>query len=462
MSQFELQRNERIHCRELISGTHRSGFFFINDEKIRADIYSYDGFFYIDTDHPVYLQTETNQIISLHQNIGGPAGTRHRLAEPKMTVYHQELISNVAVIGSTRWSDTDCLKSVNFTVEDTDALLNHAAKIEKLSEFNPETAHDTELFSVRVGNIIYRAYYLANYSMASNRANKIWPCLEIEFDDGVTLFEYLNHVSCVLTFLAVALVAKLKPENIRIQRLSRDQLLAALESDEYIDHHSVEYIWPKAKIEPSEIWVGHSFVWAHDDLKLAALKACLIAWADRFLDWQRANTLMMRCLALKGEMSPNRLLAACTWFEEIPISKSVLAIPPDDVERIARSASEKATELGYFQIESRIKGSLRRISAETHQDQFSRLVNSVNTKFGRELVDAGIVEHLKRALDFRGQAAHGHLSADDDEKYKLFAKATYAMEALCFLLTVRDLPIDQDGVERMRQNPFLQNYKQSD
>src|SRR5260370_32429065 len=108
MSQFELQRNERIHCRELISGTHRSGFFFINDEKIRADIYSYDGFFYIDTDHPVYLQTETNQIISLHQNIGGPAGTRHNLAETKMTSCHQELISNVAVIGSTRWSVMDC------------------------------------------------------------------------------------------------------------------------------------------------------------------------------------------------------------------------------------------------------------------------------------------------------------------------------------------------------------------
>src|ERR1700737_62850 len=131
MSQFELQRNERIHCGTLISRRPRGGFFCINDEKIRADIYSYDGFCYIDTDHPVYLQTETNQIISLHQNIGGPAGTRHRLAEPKMTVYHQELISNVAVIGSTRWSDTECLKSVNFTVEVTDALYNLAAKNKK-------------------------------------------------------------------------------------------------------------------------------------------------------------------------------------------------------------------------------------------------------------------------------------------------------------------------------------------
>jgi dTDP-4-dehydrorhamnose 3,5-epimerase-like enzyme len=88
-------------------------------------------------------------------------------------------------------------------------------------------------------------------------------------------------------------------------------------------------------------------------------------------------------------------------------------------------------------------------------------VKGVNDRFGKEVVGIEIVEHLRRALKLRGQAAHGHLSPEDDQEYRAFAKATYAMEALCFLLMVQDLPIDEQGLERMWGNPLLQNYRQS-
>ncbi len=64
-------------------------------------------------------------------------------------------------------------------------------------------------------------------------------------------------------------------------------------------------------------------------------------------------------------------------------------------------------------------------------------------------------------MNFRGRAAHGHLSIEDDKEYREFAKATYAMEAFCFLLTVRDLPIDEEGIELMSRNLFLLNYRLS-
>ncbi len=167
---------------------------------------------------------------------------------------------------------------------------------------------------------------------------------------------------------------------------------------------------------------------------------------------------MIKCLALEGEMTGTRLLAACTWFEEIPNTKSEVAIKPDDIEAIARSATEKAIELGYSDLEDRLKSSVTKVSGETRRNQFSRLIRSIKEKFGDEIVNDDIAKHLEAVMKFRGMAAHGHLNTEGDEKYRAFAKAVYAMEALCFLLTAKDLPIEEVGVERMRQSPFLQNY----
>lgn len=72
-----ITRKEKIHCRELNTGTHRTGIFQIDDKQIRADLYSYDGHFHVNVEQPLYLQTNENYIVSLHHNLsmsegGGP------------------------------------------------------------------------------------------------------------------------------------------------------------------------------------------------------------------------------------------------------------------------------------------------------------------------------------------------------------------------------------------------------
>jgi hypothetical protein len=158
-------------------------------------------------------------------------------------------------------------------------------------------------------------------------------------------------------------------------------------------------------------------------------------------------------------MTSNRLLAACTWFEEIPTTKSLSTIATEDVDAISRAANATALAHGHTQLESRIRGALKWLSTETHQDQFIRLVNSVTEKFGKGVFRDGVISDLRAAINLRGKAAHGHLSTDDDAAYLSLARATYAMEALCFLLTIRDLPIDEQGIERAGRSPFLQNYR---
>ena len=79
-------------------------------------------------------------------------------------------------------------------------------------------------------------------------------------------------------------------------------------------------------------------------------------------------------------------------------------------------------------------------------------------KFGPGIVDHLFMTHLKRALELRGKAAHGHYSPADDSEFRAFVKSICAVEGLCFLLTACDLPITPASIKRARSNPFLRDY----
>jgi hypothetical protein len=155
----------------------------------------------------------------------------------------------------------------------------------------------------------------------------------------------------------------------------------------------------------------------------------------------------------------DRLLTACNWFAEIPLTRTQEAIAGEHIQLIAQAAAQKGSELGYEAIKSRIAGAVKSIRTESNEDRFSRLLNTVKQKFGPGVVDHAFLTHLKRALELRGKSAHGHFSPADDAEFRVFVKSVCAMEALCFLLTARDLPITAAGVERAQSNPFLRDYR---
>jgi hypothetical protein len=459
VSSFDLKRGEKILCQELNTGKGYAGFFYLDDKTINAEICSYDEFFYLVPEKPIFLRTEHNQIVSLYHNTGGPPGSSARLIDPKMETHKQCIISNTAVIGHDRWEETDKLRRVTFVVKRANELLKHKDKFDKLAKRQIGDEYDSDLFSVAVNGMTIRAGYTAHYSLEFNATTGIWPYFEIEFDGGATLPEYLDHVNCLVEFLSLSLGAHMKPSGIRISRLSSDELTAAIKAHAHPEDYAVEYIWPDIPVEDPGLWVGGSLLMAWDDEELAALRDCTVVWMGRHKDWNKANIQMMQSLASKHEISADRLLAACKWFEEIPLTKAQAAITDDHIEEIAETASESASKLGYRKLKDRIRGALKPIKTETHEERFSRLVSKVKQKCGSSVVDDAIIMHLKRAIDFRGKSAHGHFSPSDDSEFRAFVKSVYAMEALCFLLTAYDLPIRAAGIERTQSNPFIKEYR---
>jgi hypothetical protein len=253
---------------------------------------------------------------------------------------------------------------------------------------------------------------------------------------------------------------QLKPSAIRIDRLSFAQMMHALEKHEYPGDHEVHYIWSEVEIDNRDLWVGGSPVRSWDDHELASFRECLVAWMSRATTWRRPNALMITSFGLKNVVSSERLLNACRWLEDIPIAKAQPVLSSSDMEAIATAATAKAQELGHdAAIGERIVGAIRWIRAETAEQQFKRLIGTVERKFGPGIMPAEAAEHLKRAINFRGKSAHGHFNPASDAEFRPFSKSTRAMEALCYLLTALDLPISEEGLTRVGSNPVLRDYR---
>ena len=458
---YDADLGQRVHCRDLSSGRYFTGTLLITEKEITADLFAYgERYIHVDASEPVHLQTQNLNVVSLHSNVAASSGTAFRQSDdPRLrNLYHIKISSYVAVIGPSPWLGTDEVKSAYFEIADATFVLRNSKKMDRIasSEFASEV--DRNLFSVTVDGLTIRADYGASYLISQPYPTKLFTSLAISFDHSRTLRSYLKEVLAVVQLFAASAGIPLTPKELQISRRTVDENLSDRE-DRHSDPHLVKYLWPEVASDKTLVWAGSSFLLSTDDVELESLKTCLVAWMERRHEWEKANTLMMASLMLGGEISPNRFLNACRWFEEIPLTKAEQAISDEDIDSITDVASAKAIELGYSKISRRVSGALKLITVETQKNRFLRLLQSIRKRFGNGAFEDEIIEDLMRATAFRGKAAHGHIGAETEGEHILFVRSLFAMEAFCFLLTVRDLPMNAKSAKRAPGNPLVQNYR---
>jgi hypothetical protein len=456
----KIESGKPLHCVELVTGKNLTGTVLISNEELRAEIYSYTEHFHIKGEHPLFLQTETNEIVSLHSNITTIAGTRSRNIAPQRVTYRQEILSNVAVVGHDPWTAEDGVRRVSFQAKHTKQLMQHDRKVKAIGRKRFLTEEHLTIFSDAAQGMTLRAWYGATYGVDFDAPKELWSTFGIEFDNPRSIQDYIEHVADYVNFLSFCFGVQLKPSAIRIDRLSFEQMTQAVEKHEYPGDHEVHYVWPELGVDNRDLWVGGSPVRSWNDEELASFRECLAAWMNRAAIWRRPNALMMTCFGLKKVVSSERLLNACRWLEDIPIAKAQPVLSISDIDAIVTVAIAKAQELGLdAAIGDRIAGAIRWIRAETAEQQFKRLVGTVEGKFGKGILPNEAVEHLKRAVNFRGKSAHGHFNPESDAEFRAFSKSTKAMESLCYLLTALDLPISEEGLTRVGSNPVIRDYR---
>jgi len=455
----KIEKGKPLHCVETITGNNFTGTLHLSEDEIRVRLYSYSDAFHLESEEPVYLVAESGQVVSFHENIDGGQGTTGHYDG---TVYHQAIIGNVAVVGSDRWTRADGVKRVSFAVKHTMGLLRHQKKMKAIGKEKFPSEETLTIFEGVANGMVLRAWYSATYGMEFDTPEEVWPTFEIEFNEPRSVHDFVVEVVNYVSFLSFCFGVKFKPHDIRIDRLSLSEVSAQVEARTYKGQHEVHYVWPETEIDVNDLWVGGSPVRAWDDEELSALCASLVAWMDRAESWRSSYILMVASFGFKTVVSAERLINACRWLEEVPNAGSKDALLQKDIESIVAAASAKAVEFGYRpEILERIATSIARIKEETAAQRFARLLGMVEEKFGKNVLPENAITHLRRAIQFRGRVAHGHFNPKSEEEFRAFTKSIRAVEALCYLLTALDLPISQQGKERIRANLLIRDYRQA-
>lgn len=398
------------HCREETSENRLTGIFRIGHEDLSLRLFSYGNLNAFNKHHSsefidyISLRTEHNWIVSLHNNLhvtasDNPARGRCNHNEA-MHISSCELTSNLAIIGSEAWPPYAPVRQVFFRIQNSEQTLYNYKKFSELTsaEFVTNLCH--ELFYLYTRKMKIRSYLRIDKAFPP----KIITDFSIEFDENLDLFQYWGRVHCVVGFFSALSGYRLSASNIRIARLSQDERKTASELEVRSDRY---YLWQfqrkNREDAPKEIWAGYQFAGSADGEELQAFVACLKKWIERDGDgeWAASMELMLECMSLDHEVSSDRLLAACRWFEEIPGTKPFPAMKPEHVDAIAKEASAKASSLGYADIERRVAGSIKTISQETNKERYTRLVDNILDVFGANFLDKKFVNSLVEANNFQ-------------------------------------------------------------
>jgi len=456
---FEIILGDTVHCKELVSGHQLAGrFSYSRDKGLLTTLFSFDEYIHIEPEAPIYLLTEQLEVLSLFDSFGGPG--RRWNGEPPKILHTHSINSNTVIAGEDMWAVEDRVKRVGFSVPEAFSILKNRQKLERLNLSKPERKDDDWLvLDLKARNKSIRLFYLASYEAMGNEPREVIPRFEIEFNDPVELSDYVSSMQEVLTFLSFALGVRVSPENISISRISLREYLDYAEQGKHLKDHRVLSLWSQDEIKSDDFHLSGVPVFALDINDLDALGQSLLAWVERAENWLDVYLLMVVCFSKRNEISGARLLAASKWLEKIPTAKPEKTLSDEDMNKVVDAAFSAAGSLQEGIERQRIAGSLRMVSYESRSQHMQRLVSLAweRRQLPRPLEE--FVKHLKLAQLFRGKAAHGHLELSEEQPFRECARAIAALEALCLILMAVDLPLSEDGKDRLFGHRVVTEYR---
>jgi hypothetical protein len=461
MADEDIELGHRYFCREETTGKGHCGIFHVEADDMAVELYAFDERYIVGNfDDLLVLRLANNTIASLHNNIPGSGGIRHMDLENERWTARRHVVSNVVIAGDNAWLQGDPVRRISFSINHAEELLRYSDKFEAVVEAEFGDMPDSTLFALRADGMILKAWYPASGNLTFKHATHIGVRYGIEFDEPRDLTSYMPEMLRLVHFVSAAMGHRFAPSDIHFSRLTDAEYMAAIEVRKGYREHKVHYVWASDPPK-NNLWIGRSFAHVRSEAELAAFLDCLKEWIERDAAWRSATNMMMGSLGLQRVMSGERLMTACRWLEQIPGADSAMAVSNDDINAIAEVAGAEAAKRGHENYQPRIAGVIRgHLKKESNGERFARLHKSICDKFGDDALKENVIPYLLQAMQFRGRVAHGDFEPYNEADYRSFAKSVYAMEALCYLLTIRDLPMSSEGACRATTQQIVANFGQ--
>ena len=434
------------------------GTFTIDGGDIRLRLVRFDKIFHVPDGARLEARTEENWVASLFDIVRMGVG---RAGGGNRTSYSENVLVNTALIGWDIWSKDDRVRRTQFRVPEADLLLRHRPTFNGLANNPIGKAPEHLAFDVPVTGGYVRIRYGASGSTDSNYPRDIWPLVEMEFDEGISLTALRKQTITMLRFLSASASMRLSACEQTVSRLSHAEWLGQIEKGEHPHDYSV-YYYEKEQERSKLSNLGRlygAFAFLYGDEERSAFIACLQAWFARNADWEGAASAMMDAFSFRDVMSPERLLNATKWIEATPGVKAHPVMSEEHILALCKLVSRNAVRLGYRAISGRLRNSLRQIASEQNVQRFARLVADLKVCYGDQVVGDDLAEWVAEAFSWRGKAAHRPIIGQTEAEYECFAKATHAAECFAYLMLLRDLPMSHEGKKRVESAPLVEEYR---
>lgn len=450
-----IERDEVRHCVEVSSGLQVPGTLRLATDSLTATLFTDNEDYRPRRDEPFYLRAETGEVVSLHNcYVSGPH-TSYGVGQPPERVHAWSVQANCALVGWDRWLPTDRVRHVTFRVKGAEEMFWNKDAVHNLDLRNPTRG---PLLQLTEGGLTVTVWYGGVYGIDFDTPREYWPMIDLDYDDGVSLDDYMEDAMAIVELLSLNLWQPLLPSELRISRIPAEEQTARLEAGQHYDEHRAEYVWPSLERAEDNPGPGRLTLLAHSAADVATLSASLAVTLRRREAWRNANKLMMGCLTRTHDVTAERLIGACRWLEEIPGARAAAGLPDGVRDALVRTAAAKAEDLGYPGLRQRIAGALRMLRAESHTERFTRLLADLGRVFGPMRLGERAEEYLKKAYTLRGKAAHGHFPLPTSQDFRDAYNACAAVEALCVLLTFADLPLDRGARDRASGHSTLNAF----
>lgn len=442
----------QVNCRELITKSEHQGTFDLGNERIMTSLASFGSAIEINFENPIFLKTVGAEIISLFDNY---CFSKQSITFRKET--HLEIISsNIAVVGNDKWNENELVKSVDFRIENSLEVLAHKEKIDDY--FSCSLSTPEPLTVIKWKDAFLEISYLRNMRTIEDSSREVFPHFYLEFAEGRTLEDFRDVVSQIEAFFSLTLAVPLYANQIIINAKSREEQIEDFEKNRIYRNHQVYTPRQDRKVSKEEISRTQSPFVSWDDSQLLETGKCLGAWMERGSVWHGAYALMMKSLHLRHIGGGDRLLNACKWLETLPNAKPLDTLTKAQCTQVSEAAIKCAIEMGIPDVENRIRNSLSKIRTENRREHFRKLVH-VCWAWAHTMKETDqMVSDLMSAFKHRGSTAHGFVKRQTRPEREEYHNAISAVEAFCFYLTLKDLPLTVEGKDRATRHRLSEHY----
>lgn len=458
MFKQSLKRTNSIACVDLTTGKSIQGIIGFNEQDIlELNLTSFFGDFEAYRHDTIDLALENTKYMTLRGCVMSSHNKKFHFIEPNRTTYSTCILSNMGIVGPSLWQEHDHALIVRFSIPEAAYVLqsrNHIINAMKVGtdEWNPNSI----LLSFDVPGGQAKIFYASKLTSSSVVAEEVEPRFEIEFSEKKTLQDVQYVINGIVSFFSFCMGIPMSPTNIMINKHSETEIEEAINSNIVLDDHEVVGQYRQFPIDDVEIESATSPFNASEPDSLLLFKDAITLWLQRQDQWFEAYSVLMGTLKHRRSISGDRLISACRWLEEIPDVASINVMNEVEFLQIVSAARFAAKSLGLTSLNDRISNGLKNIKKETSKQRFHRICSELKltSKYGIE--HQSMVRKLANALAIRGRVAHRSYSGKITEELN---ESILAIEALCFLLTVRDLPSDDKSLILIKKHRMVDMYR---